>query len=301
MAAMDFFSQFETLWAQTGQVEAIEDNQYKAGWAYIGATPPSVEQFNKVQQLSDQKAAWLFAQIKELAEQGGYELTADMVDALTKGIAASMQSGAGVVGVDTGVANAYVVNYTPAIVQLKDGMALWFKVKTANTGVSTLNVNGLGARPILGMAHTPLQGGEMVGSGKALVVWKAESNSWVLVGCSGGAQQVAIGTQSGHAIQLGQFTGANQSLGASGYQKLPGGLIVEWGPMAATNGIANVTFPLAFPNAVLAIAFGETTSGGTPGNVWAAQSQSTTGFTGIVTSISGVPVSDGGYYMAIGR
>lgn len=82
MAAMDFFSQFETLWAQTGQVEAIEDNQYKAGWAYIGATPPSVEQFNKVQQLTDQKAAWLFAQIKALSTALDYAIAAGQTDAL---------------------------------------------------------------------------------------------------------------------------------------------------------------------------------------------------------------------------
>ncbi|MBO4119827.1 hypothetical protein J5T34_03620 [Cupriavidus gilardii] len=299
MAAMDFFTQFETLWAQTGQVEAIEDNQYKAGWAYIGATPPSVEQFNKVQQLSDQKAAWLFAQIKELAEQGGFELTADMVDALTKGIATSMQSGSGVIGIDTGAANAYVVNYTPAVAELKDGMALWFKVKTANTGVSTLNVNGLGARPIIGMAHTPLQGGEMVASGKALMVWKAESNSWVLVGCSGGAQQVAVGTQSGHAIQLGQFTGTNQSLGASGYQKLPGGLILQWGGVSAANGLGNVTFPIAFPTALVGVFIGETSGAGNP-NVWGIRSQTRTGFIGVVCDLAGTAIADGSYYCALG-
>ena len=95
MAAMNFFDDFETLWAQAGNVEAIEDNQYKAGWAYIGATPPSVEQFNKVQQLSDQKAAWLFAQFKGLAEKAGFDLTAATTDALTRGVS---RLSAGVVG-----------------------------------------------------------------------------------------------------------------------------------------------------------------------------------------------------------
>jgi hypothetical protein len=42
--------------------------------------------------------------------------------------------------------------------------------------------------------------------------------------------------------------GAAQSLAASGYQKLPSGLIIQWGT-ATTNGSgqASVTFPLAFP------------------------------------------------------
>ncbi|WP_456281586.1 hypothetical protein M1D55_19280 [Cupriavidus sp. JZ107] len=86
MAAVNFFDNFETLWAQAGALEVIDENQYKAGWAYIGATPPSVEQFNKVQQLNDQKAAWLFAQMKELAERAGFDLTAATTDALTRGV-----------------------------------------------------------------------------------------------------------------------------------------------------------------------------------------------------------------------
>ncbi|MCA7086039.1 phage tail protein [Cupriavidus sp. DB3] len=86
MTAVNFFDSFETPWAQNGNVESIEDNQYKQGWAYIGATPPSVEQFNKVQQLSDEKAAWLFAQIKELADRAGFDLTAQTNDALTRGV-----------------------------------------------------------------------------------------------------------------------------------------------------------------------------------------------------------------------
>lgn len=250
MADVNFFDHFEMPWAQNGEVEAIQDNQYKQGWAYIGAVPPSVEQFNKVQQLSDEKTAWLFAQVKKLAEQGGYALTATMVDALTTGIAASMQAGVGVIGTDTGAANAYVVNFAPAITQLKDGMALWFKVKTANTGASTLNVNGLGARAIVGPAHTALQGGELVANGKALVVWRADANSWALAVSTGEAQQVPVATKSGHAIQLGQFTGANQSIGTTGFQKLPGGMILQYGSVTsggATSG--TITFPVAFPTA----------------------------------------------------
>ena len=37
--------------------------------------------------------------------------------------------------------------------------------------------------------------------------------------------------------------GSNQSLSASGYQKLHGGLIIQWG----TNAVGAVTFPIAFP------------------------------------------------------
>ena len=44
------------------------------------------------------------------------------------------------------------------------------------------------------------------------------------------------------------FQGANQSLVANGYQKLPGGMILQWGSVGAHVGTAVVTFPVAFPN-----------------------------------------------------
>lgn len=45
------------------------------------------------------------------------------------------------------------------------------------------------------------------------------------------------------------FTGSNQSLGTNGYQKLPGGLIIQWGTTTETT--TTVSFPTAFPNACL--------------------------------------------------
>ena len=45
---------------------------------------------------------------------------------------------------------------------------------------------------------------------------------------------------------------------ANGYQKLPGGLILQWGKSAVT--VENQNFPIAFPNACLAIAQGGTMS-----------------------------------------
>ena len=62
MAAVDILAAFGYKWAETGTVEALDDAQYKAGWAFIGATPPSVEQFNKVHQIADEKANWLYGQ-----------------------------------------------------------------------------------------------------------------------------------------------------------------------------------------------------------------------------------------------
>lgn len=159
----------------------------------------------------------------------------------------AMQQSGTIVGVDTGAANVYAVSYNPAITALTDGMVLWFKVKTANSGASTLNVNGLGASPVVGAAHSALQGGELVVGGRAQVVWRADISSWVLVECTGAALQIAAGSQSNHALNLGQFLA---SLATNGYVKIPttaGTMILQWASFAGagTAGLT-VSLPIAF-------------------------------------------------------
>lgn len=56
-------------------------------------------------------------------------------------------------------------------------------------------------------------------------------------------------TLSAAAVKYADFLGTNQIIGGSGYQKLPGGLIIQWGTVAFTTGTAGYTFalPIAFP------------------------------------------------------
>ncbi len=110
---------------------------------------------------------------------------------------------------DTGSANTYIAAYSPAITQLVDGTVLRFKAANANTGASTFNPNGIGAKPVVGGAHSALQGGEIVANGEAWVQYNSSigGGAWVLIDGSGGAQQVVPATQSQHALQLGQLAG----------------------------------------------------------------------------------------------
>lgn len=52
-------------------------------------------------------------------------------------------------------------------------------------------------------------------------------------------------------IETKLFTGSNQLINASGYQKFPGGFIFQW--MQVTGSSASALYPIAFPNAALAI------------------------------------------------
>lgn len=83
MADPTFFDLFKSTWAQNGLTEGITDQQYKTGWSFIGSVPPSVEQFNKVQQTTDERLTWLYQQLDGLATVTGRPLGAGSTDALS--------------------------------------------------------------------------------------------------------------------------------------------------------------------------------------------------------------------------
>lgn len=59
------------------------------------------------------------------------------------------------------------------------------------------------------------------------------------------------------------FQGSNQSFpNATGFQKFPGGLIIQWGVGATTAGTASVIFPVTFPNKCTSVIQGEASAAG---------------------------------------
>jgi len=112
-------------------------------------------------------------------------------------------------GVDNGSANTYQATFPIPVATLTDGMDVWVKIKTANTGASTFTPNPgvVTASPVIGAAHSALQGGELIAGGRANLIWRQDVTSWVLVECTGAAIQIAPATASQHAMQLGQATG----------------------------------------------------------------------------------------------
>jgi hypothetical protein len=157
--------------------------------------------------------------------------------------------------VDGGAANAYAVNYAPAVTSLVDGMTLEFQAAFANTGASTFAPNGVAAQPIVGGAHLALQGSEIVAGSKCIVMWKANISSWVLLESTGGALQIPAGSQPSHAVNLGQFP---SSLSANGWRKMPDGSIEQWGTgtlpsSGVSSASVSITFPVAFASGCYAV------------------------------------------------
>lgn len=92
--------------------------------------------------------------------------------------------------------------------------------------------------------------------------------------------------------------GANQLLATSGYQKLPGGLIIQWGNVSVTaDANLTVVYPLAFPSAVLSVQITEVLNNlGSFNLVRLMSDPSTTQF--IVQNANAI--TEKAYWMAIG-
>lgn len=96
------------------------------------------------------------------------------------------------------------------------------------------------------------------------------------------------------------FKGANQSTGVAGYQKLPGGIIVQWGnttPTAST-GDVSTPFPIVFPTAVRTLilspgttsnmataTFGSLSTASFGSSIWGAAGSRGAGLTGFFIAV----------------
>lgn len=99
-----------------------------------------------------------------------------------------------------------------------------------------------------------------------------------------------VGTGTGQIPDMGSFA---TSLTINGYQKLPGGLIMQWGQATPAVGGTFITFPIAFPTGVFSVTLG---ASGSSGALIAANNYQKTGFTFNSDKATGVPQA----YMVLG-
>jgi hypothetical protein len=106
---------------------------------------------------------------------------------------------------------------------------------------------------------------------------------------------ITIGTTALAFVRFVSTADFVASLATSGYQKLPGGLIIQWATCSATSGGTAVNFPIAFPTATYNIALTSRAGGDSRGWTNAADG-SLTGFTAFCAS-----GSQAFNYIAIGK
>jgi hypothetical protein len=107
-------------------------------------------------------------------------------------------------GVDTGSANAYVLNFVSNFTAYTDGIIIYWVPANTNTTASTINVNGIGVVNIVNPDGSALSAAEIVANQPAQILFKAGSFQLI--------------TPAG--IATGVFTP-----GYSGFSANPGGTI----------------------------------------------------------------------------
>ena len=117
------------------------------------------------------------------------------------------------------------------------------------------------------------------GATLADTIWMLTTDAPITVG----ATNLSFAQKDGVAgVQVSDFTGSNQALSANGYQKLPGGLILQWGNVSAAPTTSNqtITFPVAFPTVCLNVFATVNIVGGGSGDVsyWSLKSKATNQF-----------------------
>jgi hypothetical protein len=132
--------------------------------------------------------------------------------------------------------------------------------------VAVTNAKLASGAAVANIGFNPVQqgGGANQGTNKVFLGWTSSNELSVQVDA----------TDLGPVVLKGQFTGGNQSLSGNGYQKLPGGLIMQWGTFSQTGAITTVSFPISFPNACWnvqqTLANGASVSGPAVGSVTAS-------------------------------
>ena len=101
-------------------------------------------------------------------------------------------------GVDTGIVNAYVLNFTANFSSYVDGSVVYWIPSNTNTGASTININGLGVINIVAPSGGVLSVGQLVANTPAVILIKG-----------GQAILIQSGTQafSSSGTFTGTFTG----------------------------------------------------------------------------------------------
>lgn len=270
---------FTYVWASGGAIVAPNDTKKQQGWV---AEAPPFQYDNWLQNRQDQMLAHInqrgIAAWDGLTnyEAGGLSYVQGSDGKVYKSVAAS-----GPVGVvqnpTTDVSNTY---WSVAFAPLNS--PAFTGVPTALTAAAGTNTTQIATTAFVTAAANL----------KANIASPAFTGIPTAPNPSTGLRSQALATMQKFADEFGS------SLAANGYQKLPSGLIIQWG-FAAT-GSATITFPIAFPTAACAVT-GNTTLAGTPNSILIPQSITAANFYAKVNKASdATSVPDPFNWLAIG-
>lgn len=247
-------------------------------------------------------------------------------------VVGGLQNNACISAAAGGTADALTASFTPPITALPASGAgvttLFVRPSAANattTPTFTPNSGTIAAKTIVKGNGIALAVGDIAGAGHWLQLqYDATLDKWVLLNpakgvlvltdastTTKGKVQLATSAESqalSDALKaitpstLGAaFQGSNQSMAASGYQKLPGGLIIQWGTMVLSSATSvAITFPITFPNEVYGI-FNHRVSDGPSAYELTISASTPATTSGCTFKHLSNPITETDFWIAIGR
>lgn len=242
-------SNLSLTWASGGDVLNPGDIKYATGWQV--EIPPR-QWFNYLDNRQDSAIAHINQHgVVAWDNTTEYQEDKSYVQGTTNGtVYRCVQTHGGTVGTahdpETDVGNIYW------IVAFASAGDFYTKIEADSTFLA--KASNLGDLPNAATARTNLSVYSQAQTytkaevdGKTTVASTAQSQAWV-------SNAVLLSP-----LRLAEaFQGANQSFTPNGYQKMPGGLIIQWVTATVTNGSSDtVALPITFPTGVLYAAAGE--------------------------------------------
>lgn len=128
---------------------------------------------------------------------------------------AVLQDGSPIYGADSGSTDSYEITLSPAPIAYVAGMEVRFSANTVNTSGATLNVNGLGALPILKFHDQPLNDGDIEAGQISTVI--CDGTNWQL------QSAVAVFAPPGQIVKVSQVNKLDTyTLTSSTFTLVPG-------------------------------------------------------------------------------
>lgn len=161
----------------------------------------------------------------------------------------------------TGTGTAYILSPTFTPSEYYTGQTFLVQFHVASGTSPTINISGLGAKNLVRRnadgTFSNVASGDIVSNGTSQIRYNGTAFELTDLFPATSAQAVAGSNTFNYLSPSGltsAFQGSNQSLTAAGYQRLPGGLIIQWGYLASRPSVTSThTLPISYTTACFGV------------------------------------------------
>lgn len=149
-------------------------------------------------------------------------------------------------GIDAGAVNAFVVSIAPTyLTSYFDGMSVRIRAANANTGATTVNVNGLGLKSILRPDGSALQAGDIAAGQVVEITYNSTAGAFRMAQAYGGPVGPTAPTESVIApAYLNSWADYGSVYGTAGYYKMADGVHVRLTGLIKDGVVGSAAFTL---------------------------------------------------------